>query len=209
MAWRTSPSSSRPRKPARTTESEMAGHSTSVDHRRCHSSAWTEHRSRGGQHAHGRHGVTSLLAALATVGILVPAEWWSGSGRRGGGELADRADRVVTPALLIGFGIDFALLWLALLSGWSPAAVDACAIRPRTSRSAPERCSGRCASPRGTRPGRRAELAPDAGLLEAAPFRLRQVGVEVVDPDGAVAQPRRRRVRPRPRPAVHTAPARP
>ena len=35
-----------------------------------------------------------------------------------------------------------------------------------------------------------AELAADAGLLEAAPLGLRQVGVVVVDPDRAVAQPR-------------------
>src|SRR5699024_5268617 len=35
---------------------------------------------------------------------------------------------------------------------------------------------------------RGSELATEAGLLKAAPFGLRQVGVEVVDPDGAVAQ---------------------
>src|SRR5260370_877471 len=35
----------------------------------------------------------------------------------------------------------------------------------------------------------RAEFAPDAALAEAAPLRLREVGVEVVDPDGAVPQP--------------------
>ena len=33
-----------------------------------------------------------------------------------------------------------------------------------------------------------AELAPEPGHLEAAPLRLRQVGVVVVDPDRAVAQ---------------------
>src|SRR5699024_10950734 len=42
---------------------------------------------------------------------------------------------------------------------------------------------------------RRPELAADAGVLEAAPLRLRQVGVEVVDPDGAVAQAPRDPVR--------------
>ena len=35
----------------------------------------------------------------------------------------------------------------------------------------------------------RAEFASDAGLAEAAPLGLREVGVEVVDPDGAVPQP--------------------
>src|SRR5256885_13914329 len=39
-------------------------------------------------------------------------------------------------------------------------------------------------------PGR-PELAPDAGLLEATPLRLRDVGVVVVDPDRPVAQPLR------------------
>ncbi len=33
-----------------------------------------------------------------------------------------------------------------------------------------------------------AQLTADAGLSEAAPFRLRQIGMEVVDPDGAVPQ---------------------
>src|SRR5699024_5868926 len=40
-----------------------------------------------------------------------------------------------------------------------------------------------------------AQLAADARLLETAPLRLRQVGVEVVDPDGAVAQAPRDPVR--------------
>lgn len=35
----------------------------------------------------------------------------------------------------------------------------------------------------------RAEFASDAAPAEAAPLRLWEVGVEVVDPDGAVAQP--------------------
>ncbi len=66
--------------------------------------------------------VTSLLAALATIGILVPADWWSGL------VVAESLSSMLlltvafSPILLNGFGIDVALLWLALLSGWSPAA---------------------------------------------------------------------------------------
>jgi hypothetical protein len=65
--------------------------------------------------------VTSLLAALATVGILVPLDWWSGLVV----SLAVSSLLLITvcfsPILLNGFAIDLALLWLALLSGWSPA----------------------------------------------------------------------------------------
>src|SRR5690606_39242181 len=39
-------------------------------------------------------------------------------------------------------------------------------------------------------------LAPEAGLLEAAPLRLGEVRAEVVDPDGAVAQTRCDALRP-------------
>ncbi len=64
--------------------------------------------------------VTSLLAALATIGILVPADWWSGL------VVAEALSSMLlltvafSPILLNGFAIDFALLWLALLSGWRP-----------------------------------------------------------------------------------------
>ena len=66
--------------------------------------------------------ITSLLAALATVGILVPVDWWSGL------VVAQAVSSLLllalcfSPILLNGFAIDLALLWLALLSGWSPAA---------------------------------------------------------------------------------------
>ena len=64
--------------------------------------------------------VTSLLAALATIGFLVPTEWWPGL------VVAEAVSSLLllivcfAPALLIGFGIDFALLWLVFLSGWIP-----------------------------------------------------------------------------------------
>lgn len=64
--------------------------------------------------------VTSLLAALATVGIVVPAEWWPGLVVA----LAVSSMLLLTlrfaPAFLVGFGIDAALLWLVFLSGWRP-----------------------------------------------------------------------------------------
>jgi len=65
--------------------------------------------------------VTSLLAALATVGLVVPADWWQGL------VVALAVSSMLllvlcfSPILLNGFAIDLALLWLALVSGWSPA----------------------------------------------------------------------------------------
>jgi len=64
--------------------------------------------------------VTALLAALATVGIVVPANWWPGLVVA----LAISSMLLLTlrfsPAFVIGFGIDAALLWLVFLSGWRP-----------------------------------------------------------------------------------------
>ena len=65
--------------------------------------------------------VTSLLAALATVRLVVPADFWQGLVVA----LAVSSMLLLTlpfsPILLNGFAIDLALLWLALVSGWSPA----------------------------------------------------------------------------------------
>ena len=64
--------------------------------------------------------VTSLLAALATVAVVVPVDWWSGL------VVAEAVSSLLlltlcfSPILLNGFAIDVALLWLALLSGWGP-----------------------------------------------------------------------------------------
>ena len=65
--------------------------------------------------------VASLMAALATVGVIVPVDWWAGL------VVAQAVSSLLllilcfSPILLNGFAIDLALLWLALLSGWSPA----------------------------------------------------------------------------------------
>ena len=64
--------------------------------------------------------VTSFLAALATIGILVPVGGWSGL------VVAEAVSSLLllavcfSPILLNGFAIDLALLWLVFLSGWSP-----------------------------------------------------------------------------------------
>lgn len=61
-----------------------------------------------------------LLAALATVGWLVPTAWW------GGLVLASAAGSTLllalffAPALLLGFGINAAVAGLVLASIWSP-----------------------------------------------------------------------------------------
>ena len=64
--------------------------------------------------------VTSLLAALATVDIVIPADWWPAL------VVALAVSSMLllalrfSPAFVVGFGIDAALLWLVFLSGWRP-----------------------------------------------------------------------------------------
>ena len=65
---------------------------------------------------------TALLAAVATIGIVVPADWWSGLVVALAVSSALLLALVFAPTFVIGFGIDVALLWIALVSGWSPAA---------------------------------------------------------------------------------------
>jgi hypothetical protein len=65
--------------------------------------------------------VLSTLAALATVGIMVPAAWWQGLVIAS--SVASLAMLVVwfAPMLLLGILIDIALVWLAIGGPWSPA----------------------------------------------------------------------------------------
>lgn len=65
--------------------------------------------------------VAFALAALATVGLLVPAGWWGGLVVAGA--LASLALLVVAfdPQLVLGIGIDIALLVVVLGSLWSPS----------------------------------------------------------------------------------------
>lgn len=62
-----------------------------------------------------------VLAALATVGWLVPAGWWGAL--VAGSAVSSTLLLIVafSPALLLGFGINAALWWLVLASIWSPA----------------------------------------------------------------------------------------
>ena len=63
----------------------------------------------------------SLLAALSTVGVLIPADWW------GGLMIAAAAASTVmlllfySPALILGFAIDALMVVLVLSGTWSPA----------------------------------------------------------------------------------------
>jgi hypothetical protein len=61
-----------------------------------------------------------VLAALSTVGLLVPTDWWAAlvAGSAVGSIVL--LALFFSPALLLGFAIDIALLWLAIASGWSP-----------------------------------------------------------------------------------------
>ena len=65
---------------------------------------------------------TAMLAALATVGILVPTGWWAGL------VVATAVGSMLllalfwSPNLVIGFAVDLAFLWLVLASAWSPVA---------------------------------------------------------------------------------------
>lgn len=64
--------------------------------------------------------VAFALAALSTVGVIVPTGWWPGL--LIGSALASTLllGLFSSPMLLLGFVIDLALLWLALVSEWSP-----------------------------------------------------------------------------------------
>jgi hypothetical protein len=62
----------------------------------------------------------SLLAAPATVGWLVPSEWWSGLVLAASGSSAVLLAIFFSPALTLGFAIDAALWILVIASIWSP-----------------------------------------------------------------------------------------
>jgi len=64
--------------------------------------------------------VTFGLAALATVGWLVPAEWWSGLVIGAAASSTLMLIAFFAPALLLGFAINAALVWVVVASIWSP-----------------------------------------------------------------------------------------
>jgi hypothetical protein len=67
----------------------------------------------------------SLLAALATVGLLVPAAWWAALVVASAVGSMSLLTLFFSPALLLGYAIDLALLWLVLGSVWSPTSAVA------------------------------------------------------------------------------------
>ena len=64
------------------------------------------------------------LAALSTVGVLVPTGWWQGL------VLGSTAASIIllaaflSPGLILGIAIDAVLLWLVLASVWAPGGVN-------------------------------------------------------------------------------------
>lgn len=65
--------------------------------------------------------VLALLAALATVGLVVPTDWWAGL--MIAAALASTAMLLLfySPALILGFAIDALMVALVLSGSWSPA----------------------------------------------------------------------------------------
>ena len=61
-----------------------------------------------------------VAAALATAGWLVPAEWWSALVVGGATASALTLGMFFHPWILLGFVIDAALLWAAVVMNWSP-----------------------------------------------------------------------------------------
>jgi hypothetical protein len=62
----------------------------------------------------------SALAALSTVGIVVPAAWWQASVAASAVASAALLVLVFAPQLVLGLAIDAALLWLVVGAAWIP-----------------------------------------------------------------------------------------
>lgn len=65
--------------------------------------------------------VLSVLAALATVGLLVPAGWWAPLVVASALGSMLLLTLLFSPLFLLGYAIDLALLWLVVGSVWRPA----------------------------------------------------------------------------------------
>jgi hypothetical protein len=66
--------------------------------------------------------VAGALAALATVGIVVPAGWWPALVAGSAVGSAVLLVLFFDPQLILGLAIDAALVWLVAASAWVPAA---------------------------------------------------------------------------------------
>jgi hypothetical protein len=64
--------------------------------------------------------ILHLLAALSTVGLLVPGSWWAGLVVAAALSSALALALFWSPTLLLGVLIDLALLWLVASATWSP-----------------------------------------------------------------------------------------
>jgi hypothetical protein len=62
-----------------------------------------------------------VAAGLATVGWIVPSDWWSPLVIGGAVASALTLGIFFHPWLVFGLAIDAALLWATLVAGWSPA----------------------------------------------------------------------------------------
>ncbi len=63
----------------------------------------------------------SLLAALATVGLLVPVEWWASLMIAAAASSTLMLLLFYSPALILGFGINALMVALVVSGSWSPA----------------------------------------------------------------------------------------
>jgi len=68
---------------------------------------------------------TALLAALATVSLLVPSAWWPFMVVASAMSSLLLLILFYSPALLIGLAIDVVLVWFVIASIWSPTASTA------------------------------------------------------------------------------------
>lgn len=62
----------------------------------------------------------SALAALATVGIVVPVDWWAGLMMATAGASSLMLLLFFSPALILGFAINALMVALVLSGSWSP-----------------------------------------------------------------------------------------
>lgn len=62
----------------------------------------------------------SSLAALATVGILVPEAWWPATVTVSAVASATLLVLVFAPQLVLGLAIDAVLIWLVVAGAWTP-----------------------------------------------------------------------------------------
>jgi hypothetical protein len=60
------------------------------------------------------------LAALATVGIIVPSGWWQPTIALGAVASAATLVLFFDPQLVLGLGMDAVLLWVVATRGWAP-----------------------------------------------------------------------------------------